>query len=168
MCFVNDSRHKNGGMELVSLRYNRYTASSLSYGFGWYEYVVASQWYQLNTTKAWWFSVYLHDTLIVMIISTSFCTIIRWCNHGLLDMSWWIRFTSLSVLYTSLKYQGKQTAIWLVFAQQPHKTCRKLCVVLSFCQRKYSLQVYTMSYWKLWMVLDLITYASRSGMLCLL
>ena len=33
------------GMELVSLRCNRDFTSAPSYGLGWYEYAIATQWY---------------------------------------------------------------------------------------------------------------------------
>ena len=44
-------------MELVSLRCNRDFTSASSYGFGWYKYAIATQWYQFHTTDAWWFSL---------------------------------------------------------------------------------------------------------------
>ena len=34
--------------------------SASSYGLGWYEYAIATQWYQFHTTDAWWFSLSIY------------------------------------------------------------------------------------------------------------
>ena len=44
-------------MVLVSLSCNRDFTSASSYGLGWYKNAIATQWYQFNTTDAWWFSL---------------------------------------------------------------------------------------------------------------
>ena len=97
-------------MELVSRSCNRDFTSASSYGLGWYEYAIATQWYQFHTTDAWWFSLIITSAQKNLKCVDEQCPTFPMAKPKCLTTD----FTNLNGIYKS-----HQTNVWWWWSDEP-------------------------------------------------